>query len=394
MSGQLQNQNQTNVVYTPPTDFTFNFPRLVKEVDTLVQDRVSGLDGKFREKTETEIRALQKSIDKAKEIFREDYKEETEKIFANIREELLESLNQGRSIFHLTPTRNISVAHGDHHQFEQIIETLLMYKKTLLVGKAGTGKTYMAEQFAGKMNLPFYKYSCSRDSSVHDLLGYKQPRSEEYLTTPFLRAYEQGGVFLVDEYDAMSADMALFFNGITDNSKTISVPHRDTNPVATKHEDFYVIFCGNTWGEGSIDFSGRDFQDMALMDRFRFSKHNVGYHTQLEISLCKNISRSLYTDMCKLRTALENRNSYLSTRNVEDIVMYLEKKLYHVIHVNETEQRNLTRQEYITVFLECVNKVIANMEESEITSILQEFQGENYSSYSNNPSDASDSLPF
>ena len=57
----------------------------------------------------------------------------------------------------------------------------------------------MSEQFASKMNLPFYKYSASRDASVHDLIGYKQPRSEEYLQTAFLNAYENGGVFLVDK---------------------------------------------------------------------------------------------------------------------------------------------------------------------------------------------------
>ena len=61
----------------------------------------------------------------------------------------------------------------------------------------------MAAQMASKLGLRFFKYSCSRDSSVHDLLGYKQPRSETYLTTTFLEAYEKGGVFLVDEYSSI-----------------------------------------------------------------------------------------------------------------------------------------------------------------------------------------------
>lgn len=66
-----------------------------------------------------------------------------------------------------------------------------------------TGKTYMGASIAQKLNLQFRKYSCSRDSSVHDLLGYKQPRSETYLSTTFLDTYENGGVFLVDEYSSL-----------------------------------------------------------------------------------------------------------------------------------------------------------------------------------------------
>ncbi len=62
-----------------------------------------------------------------------------------------------------------------------------------------TGKTTMIGHLAANLNLPFYKYSCSRDSSVHDLLGYKQPKSETYLNTVFLQCYENGGIFLVDE---------------------------------------------------------------------------------------------------------------------------------------------------------------------------------------------------
>jgi MoxR-like ATPase len=168
---------------------------------------------------------------------------------------------------------------------------------------------------AERMKLPFYKYSCSRDSSVHDLIGYKQPTSETYLETTFLKCYEEGGIFFVDEYDAMSGDMSLFFNGIADGSKFISVPHRDSKPTATKHKDFYLIMAGNTWGKGSHEYSGRDFQDCALMDRFRLCRHTVGYHIQLE----KKLAGPHYSKMEALRTALESIGSYLSTRNVEDM---------------------------------------------------------------------------
>lgn len=121
--------------------------------------------------------------------------------------------------------------------------------------------------------------------------------------------------YLILEYDAMSGDMALFFNGVADGSKFISIPHRDVKPIATRHKDFYLVMCGNTWGKGSIEYSGRDFQDMAFMDRFRFCKHFIGYHTIIE----KAWTQQNYDFVMKLRAQLEKMGSYLSTRNIEDI---------------------------------------------------------------------------
>lgn len=214
-----------------------------------------------------------------------------------------------------------------------------------MVGPAGTGKTTIGSQIAEKMRLPFYKYSCSRDSSVFDLLGYKQPTSETYLETSFLKCYENGGVFLVDEYDAMSGDMSLFFNGVADNSSFISVPHRNDRPRAVKHKDFYIIMCGNTWGKGSHEFTGRDFQDAALMDRFRYSRHHIGYHHELE----KRLAGNNYAFIEQLRRSLESTGSYLSTRNVEDISIAIKggRNLKEIVKMStadltETDRKTIT----------------------------------------------------
>lgn len=347
----------TEQIYTPPTDFTFNFGRLVKEVDTLVQSKtkegIKSLDFSLDEN----IKTLVKNVDIAKKEFKEDYKAETQRILETVREDLIAMIEQGRAVININNQTSISVSHQDHHQFEEIMTTLLQLKKVMMIGKAGTGKTYMAAQFAERLNLPFYKYSASRDSSVHDLLGYKQPRSEEYLETTFLRAYEHGGVFLVDEFDAMSADMALFFNGVADNSPNISIPHRDTNPVAVKHRDFYLVFSGNTWGTGSLDYTGRDFQDLALLDRFRIARHDVTYHFQFEKSVCSSASVHLFSRVSKLRSLLEEVGSYLSTRNIEDLVIIMKTEAHSEnldlgLHANSEK-----------IFKKAVKRLLHEMEE-------------------------------
>lgn len=286
---------------------TFDIGRLANDIDALFDKKL--------EEASKEHSNISKQAITAANTFMSNYMSKVQTTFKDIREELLAEVSRGRTTIVLNQNTHIDIQHMDHPKMEDVIKSLHLNHKAMLVGPAGTGKTYMVAEIAQRLKLPFYKYSCSRDSSVHDLLGYKQPRSETYLETVFLKAYENGGVFLVDEYDAMSGDMSLFFNGIADNSKFISVPHRDDKPIAKKHKDFYLIMCGNTWGKGSIEFSGRDFQDLALMDRFRLCRHYIDYHKSLE----KQWMGPNYVFAMTLRTCLEKQGGYLSTRNIEDI---------------------------------------------------------------------------
>lgn len=279
---------------------SFDLERLAKECNDLFQGILDENLGTLTDQIETATTEFSNSISLASE--------DHIKMF-------LKEIERGRTIIQLPDSTEISVRAMDHPRMASVIKSLTLFKKVMLVGPAGTGKTYMVEQIAKRMKLTFYKYSCSRDSSVHDLLGYKQPASETYLETVFLKAYENGGIFLVDEYDAMSGDMSLFFNGVADGSKFISVPHRDDKPIAERHKDFYLVMCGNTWGKGSHEFTGRDFQDNALMDRFRLCREYIDYHIELE----KEFAGVYYPILSQMRKDLEDRGSYLSTRNIEDI---------------------------------------------------------------------------
>lgn len=294
------------VMTNPP--LTFDIERLASEIDDVFQEKVEKNIDYFRQ---TGDQIILDNLEVYRSIIAETIKNSRDALFKEFEKEVCVITIPEKNL-------EVNIGRNDHPKFANVVQSLSLTGKALLVGPAGTGKTYMVNEIATRMKLSFYKYSCSRDSSVHDLLGYKQPTSETYLETVFLKAYEGGGIFLVDEYDAMSGDMSLFFNGVTDGSKFISVPHRDSKPIAMKHSEFYIVMCGNTWGKGSHQYSGRDFQDQALLDRFRLSKHYVGYHEQLERRMCNEASID-YNFMKSFRVELENHDSYLSTRNVEEI---------------------------------------------------------------------------
>ena len=338
--------NQSTQTKDSMQDVEFDLERLSAEIDQEFQKTHT----KYTDSAGSIYNSYSELLLENKNLMADSFLKECKAVLSNAKKDLIEEIIKGRSVIQITQnnrTIEINVDHMAHPLYESALKSLLLSKKLMLVGPAGTGKTYMVQEFAKSLNLPFYKYSCSRDSSVHDLIGYKQPASETYLQTTFLNCYENGGIFLVDEYDAMSGDMSLFFNGVADNSKSISVPHRDNNPNALKHPDFYIVMCGNTWGNGSQDFSGRDFQDMALMDRFRLSKLFVNYHKPLEIFLCESTMVS-YKEVLLLRECLEQIGSYLSTRNIEDICIMVKSGLSYnacvltlLSSMEESDRQNL-----------------------------------------------------
>ena len=170
-----------------------------------------------------------------------------------------------------------------HAQASTLIRNLKLYKQTMIVGPTGSGKSTLAKQAADAMKLPYAAYSCNEEASkteligFNDLSGYNQPN--------FLTFYENGGVLLIDEYDAMSPGMALVLNAAFDRSGQLSVPTRKSNPIAIKHPDFYCILAGNTWGHASVEYSGRDLQDRAFLDRFKMSRIFIDYDRSLETNL-------------------------------------------------------------------------------------------------------------
>ena len=133
----------------------------------------------------------------------------------------------------------------------------------------------------------------------------------DFISTEFLKAYEQGGVFLFDEVDAADPNILLVINSALSNGR-LSVPNRKEKTMANRHEDFYCIVAANTWGHGSFDYSGRDQLDRAFLDRFNLVKILVEYDEELELELTQH---SEVTKMLQnARQAKINRS--ISTRTI------------------------------------------------------------------------------
>ena len=88
-----------------------------------------------------------------------------------------------------------------HERFPLLLSAAAAGVHVLLVGPAGTGKTSAAAATARALGIPFEAVSVGPQTSKADLLGFIDAGGT-YHDTPLVRAFRDGGLFLIDELDA------------------------------------------------------------------------------------------------------------------------------------------------------------------------------------------------
>ena len=168
-----------------------------------------------------------------------------------------------------------------HKSFADVLSTLSAGVNIALVGPAGSGKTTIVHNASKVLNLSFASQSVSAQSTVFDFFGYKSATGK-YIGTMFREKYENGGVFLLDEFDAGNPNVLAALNQATANGHC---PFPDK--MIEKHKDFIIVMAGNTFGGGgTIDYVGRNKIDAATLDRFAFIY--IDYDEVLEKALSSN----------------------------------------------------------------------------------------------------------
>lgn len=170
-------------------------------------------------------------------------------------------------------------------EFKAILNRARAGLNILLVGPAGSGKTHVAHQVAEALGRPFASISCTAGMSESALSGWLIPGEGGkfvFLSSDFVRMYEEGGVFLFDEVDAADANTLLFINQALANG-SFYLPQREGKTRVERHADFVCIAAANTWGNGADGtYAGRERLDEAFLDRFRAGRIAVGYDTEFE----------------------------------------------------------------------------------------------------------------
>ena len=168
-----------------------------------------------------------------------------------------------------------------HYKTPQLIQVVSNKIPVIMVGMPGTGKTTTCEKVAEALGLSFHAISIGMQTTKTDILGFIDANGK-YNSTAFRKAFEDGGIFLMDEVDAGNPNVLIQLNSAISNG-FVEFPDK----MVLAHENFRFVCTANTYGDGSNNkFVGRNKLDSATLDRFVMINWDID--NSLEESLCNH----------------------------------------------------------------------------------------------------------
>lgn len=196
--------------------------------------------------------------------------------------------------------RNRVIGHT-HHVLPELLLALGARCHVLLVGPAGTGKSMLATHAAEALGLPLQGISLGPTTPMSKVFGYYDAHGN-YHDTPFRRAFEHGGVMLLDELDNGHPGLLAELN----QALALGVCAFADGMVAA-HPDFRLVATGNTYGTGGDrQYVGRQALDAATLDRFVIIEVPVDEKLEERVAMGlapakKRLVRDLLTEVRTLR---------------------------------------------------------------------------------------------
>lgn len=164
-----------------------------------------------------------------------------------------------------------------HYKFRAEQLTAILFErddpqgeKVLFTGPTGSGKTSALEQFAARLNLPFFRINMDADITRADFVGQWVLKCEEMefmygflpraLSTPY-------AVMVIDEWDCMNPSNAMALQAVLEG-KPLAIA--ETAEMVTPKEGVSLFCTANTIGQGDETglYVGTQVQNFAQLDRF------------------------------------------------------------------------------------------------------------------------------
>jgi MoxR-like ATPase len=250
----------------------------------------------LREESDTALRGM---VEKGKAALLAFARDEAARVVAEMAPHVLEVV--------LPEGERIRVRGFTHAVLPDVLTVLNARCHVLLVGPAGTGKSMMAKQAAEALGLELQALSLGPTTPMSKIFGYYDAHGK-YHETPFRRAFERGGLMLLDELDsghpgllaelnqALAIGTCAFADGMVD-----------------AHPDFRLIATANTYGTGGDrQYVGRQALDAATLDRFVIVDVPVDEELEEHLALAhaparEDETRQIIAEVRRLRATAEEK---------------------------------------------------------------------------------------
>lgn len=189
--------------------------------------------------------------------------------------------------------------------FQQMVDDIMLGHNVMLIGGAGTGKTFLAENLISKQALgrQYITINCSQWTSPTEIIGGQT--MDGYVEGKLIEAWKNGWVLILDELPKIDPNTAGLFNDAL--SKTMlsdALIFNARKESFKKHPDFACIATGNIYpNKESMSYGANNKQDLSLLDRFSGSVYFVEKNPEIERQIIQN---ELVWSICnKMRDAIE-----------------------------------------------------------------------------------------
>ncbi len=213
----------------------------------------------------------------------------------------------------------------DIPSFQNIVDDVMLGNNVFLVGGAGTGKTYMAENLISKMALgrQSITINCSQWTSPTEIIGGQT--MDGYVEGKLIEAWQKGYVLILDELPKIDPNTAGLFNDALAKTKIPNaVVFNSRKESFVKHPNFACIATGNIYPDKeSISYGANNKQDLSLLDRFSGSVYFIEKNPKIEKEILQNemvwsicdairtvVEQLKYEAQLSLRFMLNARDSY------------------------------------------------------------------------------------
>jgi MoxR-like ATPase len=268
------------------------------------------------DKKEDVIRALIEQLEQAGETINAEQVEQivnnilkTRKIgFKDLESDLLDAIKSVETIRFVTPEMTSKDFKNDIPNLLRIIDDVLLGHNVMLIGGAGTGKTYLAEKVAQILGLDTEVINCNQFTSPIEINGGQT--IEGYQEGKLINAWKGGKLLILDELPKLDPNTAGILNEAL--AKTSEQDEKRSFIVNTRGEKFKrkqgfgVIATGNVYpNTESIAYGANNKQDLSLLDRFTGSVYEVEKNPDFERKVILPGHDFIWSIADKIRTLVE-----------------------------------------------------------------------------------------
>jgi MoxR-like ATPase len=275
---------------------------------------------------------------------------------------LLESIKNVRKIrLILPPDQQGSILpESNIAAFQKIVDDIINGHNVMLIGGAGTGKTYLAEIIAEALGRGRQTINCSQYTSPLEILGGET--LEGYKDGKLIEAWRNGDLLILDEMPKLDPNTAGLLNeALSRTDKAGAVIQSPRGEKVKKNDNFAVIATGNVYPNSEdIAYAANNKQDLSLLDRFSGNVYFIEENPKMEQETLQN--NMIWSIANRIRQTIKENNyeAQMSLRWMQNAARIYALEMLRVNNPSSDIKPNDGK-----TLLDCINGFIEPLNESQ-----------------------------